>query len=420
MFDSTEIKVRAGGGGNGIVSFRREKFVPFGGPDGGDGGRGGDVVLVADNGISSLRLFRQKRRYRAADGKDGGGKRQHGKKGEDLVIMVPVGTVVSNKTQISGSALIADLMQSGQRVVVAQGGRGGLGNVHFASATNQAPRLAQKGEVGEEKPIILELRYIADVGIIGYPNVGKSTLLSAVSAAKPKIAGYPFTTRQPELGVLELESKTVVLAEIPGLLEGAHLGRGLGHDFLRHVGRTQMLIHLIDGSSASPFEDMKRVNVELTLFDSALEEKPQLVAVNKIDLPDVRERLAEIKNTFNQAGITVFLVSAATGEGVAEFMTEVVEMLARVSQERARKTPMQVFRPRPKYINYKVLKEGDTFSVIVPELERLAAGTDIGSTETHRQLKEKLIRLGVGKALERAGIKPGSKVRCGSLEWEWE
>jgi len=291
MFDRTEIRIKAGDGGNGIVSFRREKFVPFGGPDGGDGGDGGNVIIKADATVTSLRLFKQRRFYRAADGKDGKSKRQHGKKGENLILAVPEGTVILCKTQIGGDALIDDLEQLGQQIVVAKGGKGGLGNIHFASSTIQAPQIAQKGEVGEEKDIILELRLIADVGIIGYPNVGKSTLLAAASAAKPKIASYPFTTCEPVLGVVEVGRDNFVLAEIPGLIDGAHLGRGLGHDFLRHILRTKILIHLIDGSSASPVEDMIQVNTELSLFDSSLKQKPQLLAVNKIDLPQVRTRL---------------------------------------------------------------------------------------------------------------------------------
>ena len=423
MFDRTEIVVKAGEGGDGVVSFRREKFVPFGGPDGGDGGNGGNVVIMADSGISSLRLFKQKRFYRAADGKDGKGKRQHGKQGENLILKVSVGTVVSHKAQIGGDAVIADLAQPGQQVVVAKGGKGGLGNTHFASATNQAPRIAQKGEVGEEKAIILEMRIIADVGIIGYPNVGKSTLLAAASAAKPKIASYPFTTREPILGAVEVGSRSFVLAEIPGLIDGAHLGRGLGHDFLRHVARTRILIHLIDGSSASPWEDMMRVNTELNLFDSALAHKPQLVVVNKIDLPQVQARLAEIKDAFGSAGTAAFFISAATGEGVAELMAEVMKMLEQVTrlrQEGDEKIPIKVFRPQPRDFGTSVRKEGDTFVVVAPGLERIIARTDMTTPGVSWQLKRQLARLGVSKALEKAGVKPGNRVRCGDFEWEWE
>ncbi len=423
MFDRTEIVVRAGGGGNGVVSFRREKFVPFGGPDGGDGGDGGDVVIMADSGVSSLRIFEHKRFYRATDGKNGKGKKKHGKKGENLILTVPVGTVVSYKAQIGGNAVIADLEQPGQQIVVARGGKGGLGNTHFASSTNQAPQIAQKGEAGEENSIILELRLIADVGIIGYPNVGKSTLLAVASAAKPKIASYPFTTCEPILGVVEVGQQSFVLAEIPGLIDGAHLGRGLGHDFLRHIVRTKILIHLIDGSSASPTEDMVRVNAELSLYDSALATKPQLVVINKIDLPQVQARLAEIKDAFRGAGTIVLSISAATGDGVSELMAKTIKMLdevTRLRREVGEKIPKKIFRPQPRGVGASVHKEGDTFVVVAPELERIVARIDMTSPGLHRQLKRQLARLEIGKALGKAGIKPGDRVRCGNLEWEWE
>ncbi len=351
MFDRVEIGVKAGRGGNGIISFRREKFIPFGGPDGGDGGDGGDIIIRADASVDTLRIFRQKRFYPAGNGRDGEGKKKHGKKGKNLVVPVPVGTMVSHKAQISGDVVIADLAQPGQQVVVARGGKGGLGNAHFASATNQAPRIAQRGEAGETGSLILELKIIADVGIIGYPNTGKSTLLAAASAAKPKIASYPFTTREPILGAVEVGSRLFILAEIPGLIDGAHLGRGLGHDFLRHIVRTRMLIHLIDGSSASPVDNMIKVNNELSLYDSALVQKLQLVAVNKIDLAEVRSRLAEIKEAFSQSGIRPLFISAATGEGVAELMADTEKMLARITPPQRGEEgnpPLKVFRPQPR------------------------------------------------------------------------
>ena len=421
MFDRAEIEVRAGAGGAGVVSFRREKFVPFGGPDGGDGGDGGDVIIKADSSVDSLRIFNRKRFYRAVGGKGGKGKRKHGKKGENLILAVPVGTVVSYKTQIGSDALIADLEQPGQQAMVAKGGKGGLGNTHFASSTHQAPEIAQRGEPGEENSIILEMRLIADVGIVGYPNVGKSTLLTAASAAKPKVASYPFTTREPILGVVEVGQRSFVLAEIPGLIDGAHLGRGLGHDFLRHIVRTKILIHLIDGSSASPVENMIQVNAELSLFDSALAQKPQLIVVNKIDLPQVQARLAEIKDAFSGAGTTPLFASAATGEGVAGLMAETMKVLQSVTVERggSEKIPTKVFRPQPKGIGSRVHKEGDTFVVVAPELERIVARTDVTSPGVRWQLKRQLVRLGVSKALEKAGIKPGDRVRCGDLEWDW-
>lgn len=346
MFDKVGIVVKAGDGGNGVVSFRREKFVPFGGPDGGDGGEGGDVIVRAEPSVTSLKMLARKRYYRAGNGGDGRSKKRHGRKGESLFLAVPVGTEVSYKSQIGDNSVIADLDQPAQQVVVAKGGRGGLGNTHFATPTKQTPQIAQKGEKGEENSIILELKLIADVGLIGYPNVGKSSLLAAVSAAKPRIASYPFTTREPILGVVEVNSQGFILAEIPGLINGAHLGRGLGHDFLRHIMRTKVLIHLVDGSSPSPAEDMARVNNELSLFDSSLGQKPQLVAVNKIDLPQVRERLAEIRDSFSASRSKVFFISAVSGEGIPQLMAETMKMLSAAKPEAGR--IKKVFRPQPK------------------------------------------------------------------------
>ena len=416
MFDFVEIAVKAGDGGDGVVSFRREKFVPFGGPDGGDGGDGGDVVIVADRSVTSLRKFKHKRFYRAASGRNASGNRRHGKRGESLILAVPLGTVVSYKTMDD----VFDLENAGQQVVVARGGVGGYGNVHYASSTNQAPQIAQRGEAGEEISVILEMRLIADVGVIGYPNVGKSTLLTAASAAKPEIASYPFTTVEPALGVVEVGQRIFVLAEIPGLIAGAHLGRGLGHDFLRHVTRTRMLIHLVDASSASPVEDMLQVNEELALFDSSLSRKPQLVAVNKIDLPEAKDRLAEVKEAFGGVGISVLFISAAIGEGVSELMAEAIKILDRAAAEKEGvRLPWKVFRPQPRAAGPSVRKEGEIFVVLVPELERIITRAGVTGDEVRWQLKRQLARRGVNKALEKAGIKPGDKVRCGSLEWEW-
>lgn len=421
MIDRVEIKVKAGDGGGGAISFRHEKFAPFGGPDGGDGGDGGNVIFKADPDIASLRKFQKKRFFRAEDGRNGSGQKKRGRNGKDVVLMVPPGTLVSHKLAVNGHAVLADLEQPDQQVIAAKGGKGGLGNAHFRSSTNQAPRIAQRGESGEEYSLILELRLIADVGIIGYPNVGKSTLLAAASAAKPEIASYPFTTREPVLGVVEVGMQTFVLAEIPGLIEGAHLGRGLGHDFLRHAMRTKMLIHLIDGSSQSPVKDMTMVNNELSLFDSSLGQKPQLVAVNKIDLPQVKIRLAEIEGAFRQAGIEVFFVSAATGQGVSRLMSEAMKLLNRIAPEKeaSEEVSRKVFRPQPRVSRANVRKEGDTFVISAPELERLFTQDGAVSPEIRWHLKRQLARLGLTKTLEKAGIKAGDKVRCGTLEWEW-
>ncbi len=420
MIDRITILVKGGDGGGGSVSFRHEKYAPFGGPDGGDGGDGGDVVVEGNPSVADLRLFRKKVSYQAGNGGDGRGKKQYGHDGEDRVLMVPVGTVVVAKSD-SGEVLTADCDKAGARVVVARGGRGGLGNTHFASSTNQTPRLAQKGEAGEERTLELELRLIADVGIIGYPNAGKSTLLSAVSAARPKIASYPFTTLEPVLGTVEVGWRRVVMAEIPGLIEDAHLGRGLGHEFLRHITRTRILIHLIDGGSVSPLDDMARVNVELGLYDAALAKKPQLVAVNKVDLMSVRDRLSELKAEFNRAGTRVFFISAETGEGVAELMAETVEELGKLEAGRETGQPvsLRVFHPRPQGEDVEVRKDGDTYVVLVPWLERVAARVDISDPEVAQQLRRLLASKKVSRALLRAGVRTGDKVRCGSFQWEW-
>jgi len=349
MFDRVVLIVKAGDGSDGAVSFRREKFVPFGGPDGGDGGNGGDVVIVADSDINTLYAYRRRRLFKAKDGGRGLGKKKHGKNGESLALAVPVGTMVWQKADTEQDTLLADLEGNGQRVVVVRGGKGGRGNLQFVSPTNQAPRIAEKGQPGEERTIILELRLIADVGIIGYPNVGKSSLLAAASAAKPRIADYPFTTLEPVLGVVEVRVHSFVLAEIPGLIEGAHLGKGLGHEFLRHAMRTRVLIHLIDGSSPAPVENFVQVNTELGLFDPALAQKPQLVAVNKVDLPEVKSRVAGIKSAFASVGVSPLFISAATREGLPELMTQTWKVLQSVptAESTGGETPKKVIRPKP-------------------------------------------------------------------------
>ncbi|MBM4433325.1 MAG: Obg family GTPase CgtA, partial [Chloroflexi bacterium] len=295
-------------------------------------------------------------------------------------------------------------------------------NAHYVSSTNQAPQIAQKGEPGETYSIILELRLIADVGIIGYPNAGKSTLLAAASAAKPKIASYPFTTREPVLGVVEAGEQSFVLAEIPGLIEGAHLGRGLGHDFLRHALRTKMLIHLVDGSSLSPAENFAQINTELGLFDSALAQKPQLVAINKIDLPEVRARLDTIRTDFAAIGISAHFISAETKEGVAELMAETAKMLQAINLQKikpAEAVPAKVFRPQPRQARISVHKAGNTFVVVAPEFERIITRPGVRAPEAQWYIKGALMRSRVGKALEKAGVKPGDKVHFGNVEWEW-
>jgi GTP-binding protein len=359
--DTADILVCGGSGGNGVVSFHHEKFIPLGGPDGGDGGKGGSVYLVADRSVNTLKQFKRQRQFKAASGKDGGKQKKHGAKGDDLIIKVPLGTtVVLNKEE--QEVLLADLSQQGQKVLVAKGGRGGLGNVHFATSINQAPKTATKGMPGEEHRLVLDLKLIADVGVIGYPNAGKSTLLTALSKARPKIADYPFTTIEPALGVVEVGMKTFVLAEIPGLVDGAHLGRGLGHEFLRHAERTKILLHLIDGSSPTVIDNMNNLNRELALYKPEMAQKPQLVAVNKVDLPDVQARLPDIRRLFKSLGIKVFFISAVTGQGLSELMPEIMTMLERVGDiQVCPEVPIAVFKPKPRVgrTKKKVIEQAD-------------------------------------------------------------
>ena len=346
--DSVEISIKAGDGGDGVVSFRREAFVPFGGPDGGDGGGGGNVYIKANRSLAGLSVFRYKRAFKAESGKNGAGRKKFGRKGADLEIEVPVGTMVYGLGD-AGNELLGDLTQQDQRILVAKGGRGGLGNVHFVSSTNQAPEKATRGEKGEELRLLLDLKIIADVGVIGYPNVGKSTLLAAVSAARPKAADYPFTTLVPVLGEVQSGRRVFVLAEIPGLVEGAHQGKGLGYDFLRHAERTKVLLHMVDGTSTNIIEDLACLNRELSLYKSELAEKPRIIAVNKVDLPEVQARLPEIEKLFKSHGLKIHFISGVTGQGLKELMSEIADMLDAIDLNKAESEPLPVvFRPKPK------------------------------------------------------------------------
>jgi GTP-binding protein len=419
MFDKVEIIARAGKGGDGAVAFRREKFSPLGGPDGGDGGRGGNVVIKADASITSLKRLSWHGIHRAEDGGPGRGNHRHGREGKETEVLVPPGTVILEKTADGKETLLADLEQSGQRAEAARGGRGGSGNSRFASATNQVPRLAQAGEAGEEKTLVLELRLIADVGIIGCPNAGKSSLLAVASAARPKIAAYPFTTLEPVLGVVMVGLKSFVMAEIPGLVTEASQGRGLGHDFLRHVMRTRLLIHLLDGASSSVLDDMLQINHELALFDPSLGKKEQLVAVNKIDLPEVIEKVPQMRSVLAGAGIDTYFVSAATGEGVDKLMAGALSLLGKGVAAEVPPAEEKVFRPKPVTGGIAVERCDDVFVVSAPELERIAAGSETSDQEVLRQFLSFFARRGANRALKKAGAKPGDKVRLGELEWRW-
>jgi GTPase len=423
MLDRVEIRVKSGEGGRGAVTFRREKFIPYGGPFGGDGGQGGDVFIESDSSINTLRAYQHVRSFKAEKGQNGMTKGKHGKNGEDLVLKVPRGTLVYRKSEDGESDLIGDLEENGQRMLIARGGRGGWGNIHFATPTNQAPRIAQPGSPSQEKEIILELRLIADVGIIGYPNVGKSSLLAALSAANPKIADYPFTTLEPVLGVVTVEDNkdNFVLAEIPGLIEGAHSGKGLGHDFLRHTMRTRALIHLLDGTSYSPLDDFIKVNNELSLFDSNLAKKPQVIAVNKIDIPEVETRLDEIKSMFSDAGLTPIFISAAAGLGLKELVAETYRVLRTtdISVKASIQAPPRIFHPRAVDSDSQSQKDGNGFIVFEPELEKALDKFDLSDPQQWPDFYRRLEQLGINQLLVSAGAKSGDRITTGSKEWVW-
>ena len=326
FIDEVEIEVEGGRGGDGCVSFRREKFVPRGGPDGGDGGKGGDVYLVGDPNLSTLLDFRYKRKYRAERGAHGQGSNKTGRSGRDLFIRVPLGTVIYDADT---GEMIGEVVEEGEKILVARGGKGGRGNARFATPWNQAPRIAEPGEEGEKRRLKLVLKLLADVGIVGFPNVGKSTLISRISAARPKIADYPFTTLVPNLGVVRVgEEASFVVADLPGLIEGASKGAGLGHRFLKHVERTRVLVHLIDPTRGDPVKDYRVIRKELGDYDKKLLEKPEIVAVNKIDITEVRERLKDIvKELEKETGKKVLPISAVTGEGVDKLVRECYRLL---------------------------------------------------------------------------------------------
>jgi GTP-binding protein len=331
FIDEARIKVKAGDGGSGVVAWRREKFVPMGGPAGGDGGQGGSVLLIVDEGLSTLLDFRYRTEYKAPAGERGGGKDMYGRGGEDLRLRVPPGTQVFD--DISGKLLV-DLQREGQTYVVARGGRGGRGNIHFATATDRAPRRADPGEPGQERTVRLELKLLADVGLLGFPNVGKSSLISKISAARPKVADYPFTTLVPNLGVVRLSGdRSMVVADVPGLIEGAHQGAGLGHRFLRHLERTRVLIHLLEvnpqlDEGRSPLADYAKLRKELELYDPDLAARPEIVALNKVDLADTRKRVSRLRTAFDRRGLPLFPISATTGEGIPELLEAAWKLLA--------------------------------------------------------------------------------------------
>ena len=420
FYDETKIYVKGGDGGDGAVAFRREKYVPYGGPAGGDGGRGGNVVLTVDPHLNTLYRFSRKRHFKAPRGEHGRGKNQHGAAGDDMRVSVPPGTVVYDADT---DELLGDLTKAGQELLVARGGRRGKGNARFATSTNQAPRIAEHGEPGQERWLRLELRLLADVGLVGVPNAGKSTLLAAVTAARPKIAPYPFTTLQPNLGVVVLDPQTeFVLADIPGLIEGASEGKGLGHEFLRHIQRTRVLVHLLDGLSPDPLADFAAINGEMAAFGHGLAEKPQLVVLNKIDDPGVRERWPEVKAALQAQGVSrssVMAISAMAREGTRDLMYRAAQMLAELPEEVA-KPELPVFRFEAEQEAFTIVEEDDGWRVRGARIERLAAMTVWNLEEAVRRFQRTLERMGIVDALEEAGVQQGDTVRIGDRELVWE
>jgi GTP-binding protein len=418
FIDQVNIQVRSGKGGDGMVHFRREKFVPLGGPDGGDGGKGGDFIVEVKATLNTLSAFRQNEKFAAEDGKNGGGSQMTGRGGKDRVIFVPPGTVIYDA---KSGELIGDLTTPGQRLIICKGGRGGLGNQHYATSRNQAPRTAERGEPFEERYLRLELKLIADIGIIGLPNAGKSTLLGALTNAKPKIGDYPFTTLEPNLGVANIDDDTtVVLADIPGLIEGAAEGAGLGHDFLRHIQRTRVLIHMIDGLSEDPLADYSQINSELALFDPRLAAKPQIVALNKIDQPDVQERLKEIKASFKKKKIELFTLSAMARTNTRDILIAAHQKLADMPVEEEEET-LPVYRPDVDPNQFEVTREEDgNWRVSGVAIERSAKMTFFEHDGSLRRFQRMLEKLGVDKALREAGVEEGDTVYIGNFELEWQ
>ena len=423
MIDSVLIQITSGSGGDGAISGRHEKFVPRGGPDGGDGGRGGNVIIVGDHNENTLINFRYEKNFSASNGENGSKAKKHGKDGDDIVIRVPVGTQIINET----GSVVADILNSGEEYMAAPGGRGGYGNVKYSSSTSQYPVIAQAGEEGLKTSLRLELKLIADVGIIGVPNAGKSSLITFLTAARPKIANYPFTTIDPVLGIVEHRDKDFVMVDIPGLIEGAHEGIGLGHEFLRHIERTRVLIHLVDGTSENPSEDFHKINKELALFNEALIGKPQILAINKVDLDEVSVLAEDIRDSMGEDAWKFHIISAVSGEGVGSMMDEVVQVLSdqpsvippSLSVD-LQETDIPVIRPEPRRRGVSIYQEDGVYVVQAPGVERIAQRIDYEDWLARMQFYKHMQKTGVVKALEDAGISEGDTVRIGDIEWEWD
>lgn len=419
FIDRARIYVKGGTGGDGMSGFRREKYVPKGGPSGGDGGRGGSIVLLADENINTLIDFRYKRKFAAKAGNRGELSNKFGAAAEDIIIKVPMGTLVRDDET---DFLLADLTEHGQKYVVAKGGRGGRGNAKFADSVNRAPTFAEKGEPGEERWVKLELKVLADVGLVGYPSVGKSSIISNVSAAKPEIAAYHFTTLNPILGVVSLDAEeSFVLADIPGLIEGAHEGVGLGHDFLRHIERTRILLHVIDASAQDgrdPIEDFEKINKELALYSEKLSKRPQIVLANKMDLPEAQENFPKLAEYVKGKGYEIMPVSAATCEGLKEVMFRALKLL--------KEQPLEVVEevmglPEVDGDAFVITREDDgTFVVSGKNIEKLIAMTNFDNEEGLRRFQLIWRRIGIEAALKERGITEGDSVRIGDMLFDYK
>lgn len=421
FIDTAKIHIKAGDGGNGIVSFHRERHVPDGGPDGGDGGNGGNVVFVVNTNLLTLMDYRYKAHLYAQNGQNGRSANMTGKTGEDLYLEVPPGTLV--KEADTGKILV-DLTEANQRAVLARGGRGGKGNSRFATSTRRAPKFSQMGEKGEELNVLLELKTIADVGLVGFPNVGKSTILSVLSSARPKIADYPFTTLSPNLGVVQWHERSFILADIPGLIEGAHAGAGLGHDFLRHIERTRMLVHVVDASGIEgrdPIEDFNKINFELASFNSKLSNLPQIVAANKSELPGAAENVERLKSFLECQSIEVVAVSAATIKGFDELLGKVFAILDKLPvEEKIVQEHIEINLDINSNVNsFEVILEGHIFLVVGPAVDRLMRSVNLDDRESLGFFQKMCRQKGIISELKRKGIVQGDTVRIGRVEFDY-
>ena len=420
MIDQVFINIRSGNGGDGAISGRHEKYVPHGGPDGGHGGDGGDVILHAVKDMSSLARYKRTEKFVAGNGGNGSGRKKSGSNGNDITISVPVGTEV---WKVDGKEeLLGDLDTEGDRIIVAQGGSGGRGNIAFATSVNQYPVLSEKGQNGVPRRLRLDLKVIADVGIIGSPNAGKSSLVSVISRARPKIAAYPFTTLEPVLGVVEHKGKSFVVADIPGLIEGAHQGVGLGDDFLRHIERTKILVHVVDGTVEEPIRELDKINRELSMYGKSLIDRPQIIAINKVDIDEAFSKINLLKDQISESFQSVVDISAVTGYGIGKLLDEVLTCLSeeeKVDKSTEDRSPILI-QSKPPVNRLSIEVSNGTFIVNMPSAARIAAMVDQNNWEAMTQFYAYLRKKGIVQALYDAGIKPGDTVKIENMEWDWE